>query len=712
MKNRVNCGVLIALIFILSMNFVFAEEIMFIHEEDLEVNDTFTVFVYAEDLEEIYGYQVAYLYDEEALELVGVEHGQIKTGDGLSFDIQELNLNLSQKENSVVEVVVLIDKDLDSPFSDDGLLCSFTFKALKSGNHSLVAADVFANSESNPDVFKVYKNEFLLKNNVVEKFYPPNHTIEIILPQPKITSFSPKSSLIISDGTSQNFSVEVVDEQGLGLYYNWFVGDIPVCTGLGENECSYLFSDAGEFVVKVEINDADTTVSQEWDVTVTDIPLTDDFAGSGSINFSEVENISAVTNVVIANENGKIDFGDEVLDFSEVFDLDEVIKIEDGIFALDSSSFPELNKPARITLEGLSYDSVPKIYYGEGFTTNANLINQECDFCEIIESSTAPTTNGKVVFEVEHFSSFRIGGSGIFDLRDFDKLDTCELGVQGNLEISVKNPDDGDDIAPGETIKVEVDVDNDGTENKNIIVEAILYNIDENKEEENFKTNRKKIKDGKDATFEFDFEIPDDLDESEDYFLFVKAYEDGDEDTQCNYEVIEIDMKRESNNIVFKELSLTPKLNYNGGDLTLFVEVENQGTEDEDDVYISVINNELGISEKSELFDLEEYGEKDSFDKTFFIKIPKSAEQGDYVLDIEIVSPEDTYSTSETFSVFGGETIGFLDEEILILGEEATTQDGIGEESKSESDLQTMIVIILVINIIILLILIVFVGRR
>ena len=101
--------------------------------------------------------------------------------------------------------------------------------------------------------------------------------------------------------------------------------------------------------------------------------------------------------------NGKIQFL-ENLNLNGVYGIENTVKIENGIVAIDSDEYPQLNKPARITLRNLNYNSVPIIYYNEGFTlTN---INQECDFCEIISYTENPTTDGVVVFEVDHFTSF------------------------------------------------------------------------------------------------------------------------------------------------------------------------------------------------------------------------------------------------------------------------------------------------------------------
>jgi len=320
---------------------------------------------------------------------------------------------------------------------------------------------------------------------------------------------------------------------------------------------------------------------------------------------------------------------------SDVFDIDGYVKIEKGVVAIDSSNLPQLNKKAVITLKNVGYKSIPKIYYNEGFTINENEIITECDFCNLISYDDFPTNNGEVIFEVSHFSSFKVGESGEeYDLSYFEDLDKCEEGIKGNLVVEIKEPDNGDDFKFGEKIEIEIVVDNNNEDDKDVIVEAILYNKDKDDGEEDVKSDEEEIEGKDDLSFDLEMNIPDDYDKSDDYILYVKAYEDGEEEIQCNYDIIDLDLERESHDVVINEIEIMPKEINCGGSVQVNVKVENIGTKDEDDVYIRLENPELGIDLESSKFELDDYdGKNEKITKRFSLVIPENIKAKDYSLE-------------------------------------------------------------------------------
>jgi len=451
---------------------------------------------------------------------------------------------------------------------------------------------------------------------------------------PKIVSYSPVSNPVIREG-AQEFSIVAEDFDGPSLTYIWKVdGNVQEAT---TNSYTYTSISDGEFVISVEVSDGDNTLSHEWVLTVSSVPVTKTFTGDETTNFSEILDLSSASDVILENDYGKIEFLD-TLDLSDVFDLDSTIKIEEGVFAIDTSIYPQLNKPARITLTGLSYNSVPEIFYSNQFTINPNEIRNKCDFCTIISYTSFPTTDGIVVFETEHFSSFAVGGSGIkYNLSEFEDLEMCTEGEQGNLIVEIEEPGNGDDFGVRDNIEIEVKVKNGADEDKKIIVEAYLYNIDEDEEVENAESEYEEIRNGRSETFKLKMEVPDDFEEDDNYVLFVKAYEKGDEEVQCNYDVIDVELEREKHDLIISEVGLDSSESYRGGSVELEVKVENIGNEEEEEAYIIVEQESLGISEKGDLFDIEEYGEDDSYSERFRIKIPTTALPGKYDFTIKVV---------------------------------------------------------------------------
>jgi len=479
---------------------------------------------------------------------------------------------------------------------------------------------------------------------------------------PVINSYSPlELDLKIGDNTLQDFNVSASDLDE-SPRIRWYLDGIINGT---ENLSSYsiiLAPRSSAYNVSVLVSDNNNDVWKEWKLIVSDKPVSEDYdmpALSGDL--------TNITNFYINDEaNGKIDFSGS-LDLSDVIDIDNTVKIKKGIVAIDSSKYPELNKPARITLKSLSYNSIPKIYYNNGFTTNADEINNECDFCKLISYSDFPTNNGEVVFEVTHFSSFKVGDSGEkYSLELFKDLDKCENNVKGNLNVEIKDPDNNDDFNFGENIDINVNVKNNNQDDKDVIVEAFLYNIDEDDEEENVEADSIDISKNDKEDFELQIKMPEDYDNKDNYILFVKAYEDGNEDQQCNYDIIDLNLERESHDVIIKEVEIIPKEVDCNGNVQANVKVQNIGTKDEKDLYVKLENSELNISLESSKFDLDDYkGSDEKITERFNFKIPENTQSKDYNLDASVYFSDGSYVKSDSLKVKSCEII---DDEKPVLG--------------------------------------------
>ena len=258
--------------------------------------------------------------------------------------------------------------------------------------------------------------------------------------------------------------------------------------------------------------------------------------------------------------------------------------------------------------------------------------------------------------------------SGITTLDSF-KLDLrvhpeiCEDGIvkegdksskaTAHLQLNIKEPDNGDDFKPGDQIKVEVEVENKDDEDLDIATVAILYNLDEDEEIVSFESDSEEIKDGDEETIEFELDVPRDFDgdENDRYVMFIKAIEDGDEDQNCNFDSIDLDLKRDKDDVVVKKATLNPSIAKPGDIIELVVDVENVGKNDQRDSYVQVNNPELGISLRSNEFDLDKSGDsKDSINRRFSINLPVNAAEKDYLIDVAVVDDnDDNYDNGQAF---------------------------------------------------------------
>ena len=270
-----------------------------------------------------------------------------------------------------------------------------------------------------------------------------------------------------------------------------------------------------------------------------------------------------------------------------------------GTFFFDAFEVTELN----FIIE------IPEPYCGDGYCEN----DEDCSSCPA-DCGVCPPKE--------------------YNLSLFHDLDTCRSGIIGDLDLKLKDPDDGDEFGVGDKIEIKVDVENNADEDKDIVVEVILYNIDQDDVEEET-DDEEEIRDGKDETFEFVFDVPEDF-EDDNYVIYVKAYEDNEEELQCVEGAIDIELEREKHEVIIKDFSINPLSVTAGKSFDVFTEVQNIGESDED-VYVVVEIKELGVLTESETFELEEFGEDDSFSETFSVKVPENAKKGAYEVEIRVV---------------------------------------------------------------------------
>lgn len=259
------------------------------------------------------------------------------------------------------------------------------------------------------------------------------------------------------------------------------------------------------------------------------------------------------------------------------------------------------------------------------------------------------------------------GASASFSLEVRVEPEICEDGRMSNGEpvgnsntgwvrVNINDPDDGDDFKQGDEIDIDVEVKNEGTQDLDIVVEAILYDLDEDNEITSIKSDSIEIEEEEDFDLTLTVPYDEELDDSNTYFLYVKAYEEDEEDENCNYDAIEMEFKRESHEVIIDGFTINPSV-VNPGELVSFiVEAWNVGEKDEDDVYIKLYNAELGLDLETNKFDLEKYDDDDNKEtKTISFTVPLDAQAKDYAIEALVYydDGDESYSTFGTLTVSG-----------------------------------------------------------
>ncbi|MBI2498880.1 putative S-layer protein [Candidatus Woesearchaeota archaeon] len=219
----------------------------------------------------------------------------------------------------------------------------------------------------------------------------------------------------------------------------------------------------------------------------------------------------------------------------------------------------------------------------------------------------------------------------------------CKDGVIGDFSIDIDQPDSGDEFAPGETIDIQVNVGNDFDKNiKDIVVKAFLYDVDEDDKVEEVESDPEDIDEGDDKDFDLSLEVPEDITADDEFILFVKGFEDGNEDEHCAESQVSVDIQREKHDVIIPKngVQVQPTTTVRQGEsFDVSVKALNVGESDEDGVTVKINIPELGISETSpQPFDLED-GESDDNEQIVRfsnLKVPNDAKIKTYSIEATV----------------------------------------------------------------------------
>ncbi len=457
--------------------------------------------------------------------------------------------------------------------------------------------------------------------------------------EPEIISYTPLFDPAVKVGDSQLFNI-VVEDPDNSLTYTWKVDSAPV--GINSNSYTYPATVLGTPDISVEVTDGEFTLSQEWTLTVSNIPIANTFT-EGTTDFSLISDLSQATDIVLAKEESKIDFGNETLDLSDVIDLDNNIIVEDNFIGINTDNLPTLNVPATLTMN-VNLNQ-PVIYYNDGFTTNPTEFTQVCDFCTITSYNS---NTGELIFTVDHFTTFMVGEEVL-------KLDIKDLQVKVDSKTDKTITDSGTiskEAKPGSTIKVKVEITNQFQEDmkiEDIYVEATLLGIDDG-EDLDEESNEFDLRDGRDKTITFTFEVPKEVDEDT-YDLDI--YVEGEDENGTTHTVewtVYLDVEKEKHDIVIENLELRPNKLSCVRNTKLVFDIVNYGQEEEEEVAYSIFSEFIGIDTKQGYFELSEdlFSDDSMLSKSMSIRIGDNFAEGVYPITVKAFYNKDNLEDTET----------------------------------------------------------------
>lgn len=394
-----------------------------------------------------------------------------------------------------------------------------------------------------------------------------------------------------------------------------------------------------------------------WNIVTSKIPLTSIFNGRATTNFSGMNDSQlASSNLVLERTGiGKIAFIDKA-DLRNIVDLDSYAIIEKNLAGIDSSVFTSLrNKNAVISIYNLNSDKVPTIYYSSRFTKNPDSITQICpsSICSNINYE-----NGLLSFQASSFSVFKIGDARNCSVQrgficgtgerctsslisawdtdsccseactpDFKSLKVCNK-TDENIQIDITNPNDDESFNAGDTINGVLEISSSLDKSKSLDYAVSLY---DSSNHDNIETVDGSARiDSSSKKISFKIKIPTDADENDNYYIYAKV-KDGTNKSLCNENFIKININRNDNEVIVSNFEIDSETAVCGDSLELKADVKNIGSSDEN-VYLLFENEALGISEQSDSFTLESFGNNDEAERIMAVKIPGNASAGEYAI--------------------------------------------------------------------------------
>ena len=234
------------------------------------------------------------------------------------------------------------------------------------------------------------------------------------------------------------------------------------------------------------------------------------------------------------------------------------------------------------------------------------------------------------------------------------ELAKCDSGDETKIDITDIDFDD-DKYKIGENVNVDVDVEAPDEDLDDVEVEICLYNVNQNKEVDCWDADGSgDINEDDEEKYDLEFTIPNDeeVGNDDDYLLIVSVTaDDENNDKQCIQESDDIRIDRESHDVMVDSVRLNPSTVSAGESVQITVRVENIGTKDEDDVFVELIDNVLGLDYESNRFDLDDFAGSDN-DHTvrFLFRVPDTVAEGTYVVQPNVYFDDDDETSSDEFA--------------------------------------------------------------
>jgi len=253
----------------------------------------------------------------------------------------------------------------------------------------------------------------------------------------------------------------------------------------------------------------------------------------------------------------------------------------------------------------------------------------------------------------------------------------------GNIVLNIKTPEKNQRVYIGNQINTSLEIENNIDSELEMDVDYYLYDLTKDRVISKERTSFTIAKNSK-KTITPNITVEQDLNEDNEYALLFRAIGDGNKSRYYNQNYVEINIDRKDYDVIFNNIEISQESGLVCGDyVDLNVDLINLGTSDKS-VYLVIGNSELGITEKTDSFNVAEYDSDEKVNRKFSLKIPENAKAGDYKLTLTLFTG---YS-----NVIQEKTITLNECDILTTTEIKTTEPiKIGELAESSISTEPII---------------------
>ncbi|MFH1682764.1 MAG: Ig-like domain-containing protein [Candidatus Woesearchaeota archaeon] len=419
-----------------------------------------------------------------------------------------------------------------------------------------------------------------------------------------ISAKNPVANQEMGVNKSLVMNVTVSNPDQMAVRVDWFVDDVLIVSGI--DFFPFSSSSAGQHVVKAKLFwGTQELASAQWNVNVIDRPA--ELSLPNEIVFDEAEEGQNVEyNLTMQNTGTTAALSN--IRVSSTAASNYNIKFysggsELGTFSLLAGESKQITVRSYIPADeqGGKNKIGDVVFSYDNRSKAAPLYLQVKSFLEISSIELNGKSSGKFKLGEENEIEVKVENNGNSDLEDVEII------------VTIKDIDDGDDW------------DDDSGR----------FDLDAgDSEDKSFKLNVDKI-------------------DEEEYDVLVEVEVDG---RLIISETKTFDVDLDKHDVVISQITFPASLTCSKNP-TMYVEIENQGTSNEDEVMVSIRSDELGINVEKSGIELDKFSGSDNSYRVGFALDLNKAENGAYSFEVEIYRDEDKLEDSQTVSFTLGDCL-------------------------------------------------------